>query len=121
MEFEIRNDGNQPDRFAVTLDVPDGMEASITQVVDGLTTEIQPGASTNVTVTYFRGASEVKHSGSLQLAKQIPSECYWKRSLSGRSQNWLRIFPVSPIIINDADEDYEVTVQVETNILPHNP
>ena len=116
MEFEIRNDGNQPDRFAVTLDVPDGMEASITLgLFDGLTTEIQPGASTNVTVTFtfLEGAS-----GSKTLGVIATSQADSSVSATGNavyqvgSQNWLRIFPVSPIIINDADEDYEVTIQV---------
>ena len=116
MEFEIRNDGNQPDRFAVTLDVPDGMEASITLgLFDGLTTEIQPGASTNVTVTFtfLEGAS-----GSKTLGVIATSQADSSVSATGNavyqvgSQNWLRIFPVSPIIINDADQDYEVTIQV---------
>ena len=116
MEFEIRNDGNQPDRFAVTLQVPDGMEASVTLgLFDGLTTEIQPGASTNVTVTFsfLEGAS-----GSKTLGVVATSQADANVSATGNavyqvgSQNWLRIFPVTPTIISDADEDYEIEIQV---------
>ena len=44
MRFQVRNDGNQEDRFVMSLDLPDGMNAQFEQLVDGdLTPNLAPG------------------------------------------------------------------------------
>ncbi len=35
MRFEVRNDGNEADRFTMSLDVPEGMNANFAQLVEG--------------------------------------------------------------------------------------
>ena len=35
MEFEVRNDGNVADKFEMSLDVPQGMNAEFTDLIDG--------------------------------------------------------------------------------------
>jgi len=52
MAFEVRNDGNSADRFDMTLDIPVGMQAKFTNLVNGQTTEIDIGSSFNVTVEF---------------------------------------------------------------------
>ena len=52
MSFEVRNDGNNPDSFAMSLNTPNGMVAQFTNLVNGNTPEIDVGASYNVTVEF---------------------------------------------------------------------
>ncbi|MFL2968995.1 MAG: hypothetical protein ACJZ6A_07615 [Candidatus Poseidoniaceae archaeon] len=53
MRFEVRNDGNEADRFTMTMDLPEGMNADFSQLVEGdMTPILEPGASYNVTVTF---------------------------------------------------------------------
>ena len=54
MRFEVRNDGNQDDRFDMSLDLPDGMYAQFEQLVDGnMTPSLEPGESYNLTVKFW--------------------------------------------------------------------
>ena len=53
MRFEVRNDGNMADRFSMTLDAPEGMNAQFEQLVEGdLTPMLEPGETYNVTVRF---------------------------------------------------------------------
>ena len=52
MSFEVRNDGNNPDSFAMTLNTPTGMNAEFTNLINGNTPEIDIGASYNVSVQF---------------------------------------------------------------------
>ena len=44
MSFEVRNDGNNPDSFTMSLNTPVGMVASFTNLISGNTPEIDIGA-----------------------------------------------------------------------------
>jgi len=70
MEFEIRNDGNRPDSFDVTLDLPEGMVATVSNVSEaGRTAEVLPGESCFVIVSFaFTDGTE----GTLTLASWRP-------------------------------------------------
>ncbi|GIR66885.1 MAG: hypothetical protein CM15mP71_1110 [Candidatus Poseidoniales archaeon] len=53
MRFMVTNDGNQEDRFSMSLNLPDGMNAEFEQLVDGnLTPTLAPGESYNLTVKF---------------------------------------------------------------------
>ena len=52
MSFEFRNDGNSPDSFAMSLNVPSGMNAAFVGLINGNTPEIDIGASYNVSVEF---------------------------------------------------------------------
>ena len=53
MTFEVRNDGNLDDTFAMSMDVPDGMIATCTNLVEQDKTPVIPsGASYNVSVEF---------------------------------------------------------------------
>ena len=95
MRFEVRNDGNQDDRFAMTMDIPEGMNAEFEQLVDGdLTPILEPGASYNVTVRFWFDEGT---NGQLILKVRATTVNEPTVSNNGQftyrvgSQNWLRI------------------------------
>ena len=115
MEFEVRNDGNIADRFDVSLNLPTGMQAEFTNLVNGQTDEIPVGSSFNVTVTFsFIAGTE----GLLNLGVVATSVTDSNVSATGQatylvgSQNWLKIYTIQPISINEEGE-YEVIVRVK--------
>ena len=115
MAFEVRNDGNSADRFNMTLNIPMGMQAEFTNLVNGQTTEIDVGASFNVTVEFsFLAGAE----GDLMLGVIATSASDNTISATGQatylvgSQNWLKIYTIQPLSINEEGE-YEVTVRVK--------
>jgi len=115
MAFEVRNDGNSADRFDMTLDIPVGMQAKFTNLVNGQTTEIDIGSSFNVTVEFsFLAGAE----GDLTLGVIATSASDDTVSATGEatylvgSQNWLKIYTIQPVSINEEGE-YEVTVRVK--------
>ena len=52
MSFEVRNDGNNPDSFTMSLETPNGMVAEFTNLINGDTPEIDIGSSYNVSVQF---------------------------------------------------------------------
>jgi len=115
MRFEVRNDGNEADRFTMSLDVPEGMNANFGQLVDGNTTPmLEPGASYNATVTFTFDANA---SGQLVLKVIATSVNDPTISSNGKctyrvgSQNWLRIISTESTIIDESGT-YEVVVRV---------
>ena len=115
MEFEVRNDGNIADRFDISLNIPPGMQAEFTNLVNGQTDEIPVGSSFNVTVTFsFLAGAE----GQLNLGVMATSVTDSTVSATGQatylvgSQNWLKIYTIQPISINEEGE-YEVIVRVK--------
>ena len=114
MSFEVRNDGNNPDSFAMSMNAPVGMSATFTNLIDGNTPEIDIGASYNVTVEFsFIEGTE----GSLNLQVIATSVADSSISASGQatylvgSQDWLRIFAIQPLEISE-EGDYEVNVRI---------
>ena len=114
MSFEVRNDGNKPDSFAMSLNIPLGMDASFTNLIDGNTPEIEIGASFNVSVQFsFIEGTE----GSLNLKVIATSVADSTISATGQatylvgSQDWLRIFAIQPLEVSEEGE-YEVKVRI---------
>ena len=106
MTFEVRNDGNSVDRFAMSLELPTGMVAEFTNLYDGKTPEIQTGASYNVSVRFsFLDGTE----GRLTLGVIATSVNDANVSATGSaiylvgSQNWLKIIPTTLLVIDEAD------------------
>ena len=114
MSFEVRNDGNSPDSFTMTLDTPNGMNAAFTNLINGNTPEIDIGASYNVSVEFsFVEGTE----GRFDLEVIATSVADSSISASGQatylvgSQDWLRIFAIPPVEITEEGE-VEVAVRI---------
>jgi hypothetical protein len=114
MSFEVRNDGNSLDSFAMTLNTPVGMVASFTNLINGNTPEIDIGSSYNVSVEFsFLEGTE----GSLNLKVIATSVADSSISATGQatylvgSQDWLRIFAIQPLEVTE-EGDYEVNVRI---------
>ena len=117
MTFEVRNDGNNADRFAMSFDLPTGMVAEYTNLYDGKTPEIVTGTSYNVSVRFsFLDGTE----GQLNLGVIATSVNDANISATGSStylvgsQNWLKIIPSEMLVVDDAEpaEDWSMTVTV---------
>ena len=117
MAFEVRNDGNSVDRFAMSFELPTGMVAEYTNLYDGKTPEIMTGASYNVSVRFsFLDGTE----GQLTLGVIATSVNDANISATGfstylvGSQNWLKIIPTEMLVIDEAEpfEDWSMTVTV---------
>jgi len=114
MSFEVRNDGNNPDSFAMSLNAPAGMNAAFTNLIGGNTPEINIGASYNVSVEFsFVEGTE----GSLNLQVTATSTADSSISATGEStylvgsQDWLRIFAIQPLEVSEEGK-YDVTVRI---------
>jgi uncharacterized membrane protein len=116
MAFEVRNDGNNPDRFTMSLDIPEGMIAEFTGLMDGVTTEIETGASVNVSVrfSFIEGTDGERTLGVI--ATSVSDQNVSARGeaiYSVGSLGWLRIiYNQPPLQILDSEEDYTITVSV---------
>ena len=115
MRFEVRNDGNQDDRFTLSMDLPEGMNAEFDQLIDGdLTPILEPGETYNVTVRFWFDDGT---NGQLMLKVIATSVNDPTVSSDGKctyrvgSQNWLRIISTESTIIDEAGR-YEVIVTV---------
>ena len=114
MSFEVRNDGNNRDSFAMSLNVPTGMNAAFTNLIDGNTPQIEIGASYNVSVefSFVEGTQ-----GNLNLQVTATSNADSSISSTGQatyvvgSQDWLRIFAIPPLEVSEEGE-YDVNVRV---------
>ena len=117
MAFEVRNDGNSPDRFTMTANIPEGMVIEFNNLFDGNTPEIETGASYNVTVRF---SFESGTSGELTLDIIATSVNDALISAQGSatylvgSQNWLKILPAAPLTIDEAEpaDEWSMTVKV---------
>jgi uncharacterized membrane protein len=115
MRFEVRNDGNEADRFTMSMDIPDGMNANFEQLVVGnMTPILEPGATYNVTVTFT-----FDDDTNGQLILKVIATSVNDESISGNgkctyrvgAQNFLRIISTEAIIIDEPGE-YEVVVRI---------
>ncbi len=116
MAFEVRNDGNNPDRFKMSLDIPDGMTAEFTGLMDGVTSEIETGASVNVSVrfSFIEGTDGERTLGVIATSVSDQNVSARGESIySVGSLGWLRIiYNQPPLQILDSEEDYTITVSV---------
>ena len=118
MTFEVTNNGNIADTFEMSLNLPQGMNAQFTNLVDGLYTPIiDSGASYNVTVEF---SFDTGVSGNLQMVI-IGKSVYDNNVIStggstysvGSSNSWLKILPSQQVIIDNFEDEVvlEVTVR----------
>ena len=114
MEFNITNTGNLPDRYWMSLNIPEGMEAHFEQLVDDRTVLIEPGESIDVIVRFnFLDGSD----GQLTLFVTATSVNDANIGSTGSatyvvgSQNWLRILSIERPIFEE-DGEYVVTITV---------
>ena len=118
MTFEVTNNGNIADTFNMSLNLPQGMNAQFTNLVNGqLTPVIDSGASYNVTVEFSFDSGV---SGNLQMVIIGKSEFDNTVIASGgstysvgSSNQWLKILPSQQVIIDDFENEVvlEVTVR----------
>ena len=115
MRFQVRNDGNQEDRFSMSLDLPDGMNAQFEQLVEGdMTPNLAPGEIYNLTVKFW-----FDNDTNGQLVMKVVATSVNDPTVSGDgkttfrvgSQNYLRIISTEATIIDEAGT-YEVIVTV---------
>ena len=118
MTFEVTNYGNIPDTFEMSLNLPQGMNAQFTNLVDGqFTPVIDSGASYNVTVEF---SFDSGISGNLQMV--IVGKSVFDNSVIatggstysvGSSNQWLKILPSQQVIIDNFEDEVvlEVTVR----------
>ena len=100
MTFEVTNYGNIPDTFEMSLNLPQGMNAQFTNLVDGQYTPIiDSGASYNVTVEFSFNSGI---SGNLQMViigKSVFDDSVIASGGStysvGSSNQWLQDSPIS--------------------------
>jgi uncharacterized membrane protein len=116
MRFMVTNDGNQEDRFTMSLNLPEGMSAQFEQLADGnLTPNLAPGESYNLTVRF---SFDKGVNGQLTMLVVATSVNDPTVSSNGKctyrvgSQNWLRIISTESTIIDEAGV-YEVKVTVK--------
>ena len=118
MTFEVTNNGNIPDTFDMSLNLPQGMNAQFTNLVDGqFTPIIDSGASYNVTVEF---SFDTGISGNLQMVI-IGKSVYDSTVIAtggstysvGSSNQWLKILPSQQVIIDNFEDEVvlEVTVR----------
>ena len=118
MTFEVTNNGNIADTFDMSLNLPQGMNAQFTNLVDGqFTPIIDSGASYNVTVEF---SFDTGISGNLQMVI-IGKSVYDSTVIAtggstysvGSSNQWLKILPSQQVIIDNFEDEVvlEVTVR----------
>jgi uncharacterized membrane protein len=114
MEFNITNAGNLPDRFTMSLNIPEGMEAHFEQLIDDRTLVLDPGESIDIIVRFnFLDGSD----GQLTLFVTATSVNDANITDTGSatyivgSQNWLRILSIERPIFEE-DGEYVVTIAV---------
>ena len=114
MSFEVRNDGNNPDSFTMSLNAPSGMVATFTNLNNGNTPEIDIGASYNVSVEFsFIDGTE----GTLTLQVTATSVADNSISATGEAsyivgtQNWLDVLAIQPLDVSEEGE-YDVKVRI---------
>lgn len=117
MTFEVRNDGNLDDTFAMSMEIPEGMVATFTNLVDQDKTPVIPsGASYNVSVefSFLPGTS-----GTLVLDITATSQYDSSVTSSGGSSyivgsqsEWVKILPSQQVTIDSWEDKVELVVEV---------
>jgi uncharacterized membrane protein len=114
MRFEVTNAGNQPDKFKMSLDPPEGMNAHFEQILDNQTPMLEPGASYNVTVT-FDFDDDIDGQLILKVIATSVNEpdvsSFGKCTYFVGSQNWIRIIADETTVITEPGE-YVVVVKI---------
>ena len=117
MTFEVRNDGNLDDTFAMSMDVPDGMIATFTNLVEQDKTPVIPsGASYNVSVefSFIIGTSGPRDLELTAISQFDPTVTSSGGStyLVGSQNEWVKILPSTQVTIDTWEDKVELVVEV---------
>ena len=117
MTFEVRNDGNLDDSFAMSMDVPEGMVATFTNLVDQDKTPVIPsGASYNVSVEFSfipgtSGNRDLDVIATSQFDSSV-SASGGSSYLVGSQNEWVKILPSQQVTIDTWEDKVEHVVEV---------
>ncbi|MBT5736139.1 MAG: hypothetical protein HOI28_04785, partial [Euryarchaeota archaeon] len=117
MTFEVRNDGNLDDTFAMSMDVPDGMIATFTNLVEQDKTPVIPsGASYNVSVEFSfiigtSGPRDLELTATSQFDPTVISSG-GSTYLVGSQNEWVKILPSTQVTIDTWEDKVELVVEV---------
>lgn len=118
MKFNLTNDGNNPDRFNMSLNVPTGMNARFVNLPDGDNTPtLAPGESFDVIVafTFDEGIEGEIYLDVVATSTNDPSISNTGVGLfKVGSQNWLRIIATETLVIDEPDL-YWINVTVKNH------
>jgi len=112
VRFEIKNEGNAPDSFDLSVEGGTGMSAEIESLSTLRTPTIAPGASYNITVRFFfddgaEGQVPLEVTATSVLDPDISNTGLILFSVG--SQDWLRLIAVDDLVIDEAGT-YEVVL-----------
>lgn len=117
MTFEVRNDGNLDDTFAMSMDIPDGMIATFTNLVEQDKTPVIPsGASYNVSVEFSfipgtSGTLDLDLTATSQFDNTVTSSG-GSSYLVGSQNEWVKILPSQQVTIDTWENKIELVVEV---------
>ncbi|RJU83162.1 MAG: hypothetical protein DWB99_02975 [Candidatus Poseidoniales archaeon] len=117
MTFEVRNDGNLDDSFTMSMDVPEGMVATFTNLVDQDKTPVIPsGASYNVSVEFSfipgtSGNRDLDVIATSQFDSSV-SASGGSSYLVGSQNEWVKILPSQQVTIDTWEDEVELVVEV---------
>jgi len=110
VRFEIRNEGNAPDSFDLSVEGGAGMSAEVEGLSSFRTPTIAPGASYNITVRFsFDDSAGGLVPLQVTATSVLDSEIFKSGEImfSVGSQDWLRLIALDDLVIDEAGT-YEV-------------
>lgn len=117
MTFEVRNDGNLDDTFTMSMDIPEGMNAEFTNLVEQDKTPVIPsGASYNVSVEFSfitgtSGTLDLDITATSQFDTSVTSSG-GSSYLVGSQNEWVKILPSPQVTIDTWEDEVELVVEV---------
>lgn len=117
MTFEVRNDGNLDDTFTMSMDIPEGMNAEFTNLVEQDKTPIIPsGESYSVSVDFSfipgtSGTLDLDITATSQFDSSVTSSG-GSSYLVGSQNEWVKILPSPQVTIDTWEDEVELVVEV---------
>lgn len=117
MTFEVRNDGNLDDTFTMSMDIPEGMNAEFTNLVEQDKTPIIPsGESYSVSVDFSfipgtSGTLDLDITATSQFDTSVTSSG-GSSYLVGSQNEWVKILPSPQVTIDTWEDEVELVVEV---------
>ena len=117
MTFEVRNDGNLDDTFTMSMDIPEGMIAEFTNLVEQDKTPIIPSGesySVSVDFSFIAGTSgtlDLEITATSQFDSSVTSSG-GSSYLVGSQNEWVKILPSPQVTIDTWEDKVELVVEV---------
>ena len=117
MTFEVRNDGNLDDTFTMSMEIPEGMNAEFTNLVEQDKTPVIPsGASYNVSVEFSfitgtSGTLDLDITATSQFDTSVTSSG-GSSYLVGSQNEWVKILTSPQVTIDTWEDEVELVVEV---------